>query len=96
MRTKRLSLLAASVPAKKLKKADTAGQAAHIAEQQEAFERGKRITEILQKMASKARRRNFRKPSVNWNRRKNRPPNCPAGSASILLAAKAAIPGNSW
>ncbi len=51
MRTKQLSLLAASVPVKKFKKADTAGLAAYTAEQEEAFARGKRITEILQKLA---------------------------------------------
>jgi len=52
MRARQLSLLAASVPIKKVKKKDFEGHAAHKAEQEEAFARGKRITEILQKMAA--------------------------------------------
>jgi hypothetical protein len=59
MRTRALSTIAASVPLKKFKKSDTAGSAAHQAEQQQAFDRGKRIAEILQSMSAEGRSAEF-------------------------------------
>ena len=60
MRSKQLSLLAASVPAKKVKKADTAGTAAHLAEQEQALARGQRLCEILQQMSAAGQAAEFR------------------------------------
>ena len=53
-------MLAASVPIKKVKKSDTEGLAAHKAEQEEAFARGKRISELLQKMAGEGQAAEFK------------------------------------
>jgi len=52
MRTKQLVRVAASVPARKVKKSDTAGQAAYDAEQQQAFEAGLQKIEAVQQLAS--------------------------------------------
>jgi hypothetical protein len=60
MRSRQLSLMAASVPVKKLKKADTEGRAAHQAEQEQAFAQGVRLTEILQQMSAGGQTAEFR------------------------------------
>jgi hypothetical protein len=52
MRTRNLGLVAASVPVRKVKKSDVAGQAALEAEQQQAFDSGKRTVEKLQQHAT--------------------------------------------
>jgi hypothetical protein len=59
MRTRALGTIAASVPAKKFKKSDAAGLASHQTEQQQAFDRGKRIAEILQSMSTEGRGAEF-------------------------------------
>ena len=52
MRTRQLSRVAASVPARKVKKSDVAGQAAYDTEQQQAFEAGLRKVEAVQQLAT--------------------------------------------
>ena len=59
MRTRHLSLFAASVPFKKIKKSDTAGKATHQAEQEQAFAQGKNVSESLLKMAAENKSDNF-------------------------------------
>lgn len=88
MRTRQISLLAASVPAKKLKKADTTGQAAHIAEQQEAFERGKRLTEILQKMAADGQSADFQKTLAELQSKKKEAAKLPRRFSLHLISCK--------
>ena len=61
MRTRNLGLLPASVPARKVKKADTAGQAAYQAEQTQALEGGRRVLETLQQLAVAGQSEDFRK-----------------------------------
>jgi hypothetical protein len=51
MRKRQLGLLAASVPARKVKKSDAAGLAAYQAEQEQAFDNGKRACETLRQLA---------------------------------------------
>jgi hypothetical protein len=61
MRTRQLGLVPASVPVKKVKKSDIAGAAAHEAEQQQAFDRGKQTIEMLQQHAASAKAADFQK-----------------------------------
>jgi hypothetical protein len=61
MRTRQLALVPASVPAKKVKKADVAGLAAQEAEQQQAFEGGQRTIESLQQLAAGNKSHDFLK-----------------------------------
>ena len=93
MRTRQLSLFAASVPAKKLKKADTTGQAAHIAEQQEAFERGRRITEILQKMATDGQSADFQKTIAELEPKKKQAAKFPRRFSLHLISCKSCQSG---
>lgn len=51
MKTRKLALVPASVPVKKVKKSDTAGQAAYNAEQQQAFDGGKTTVTTMQQLA---------------------------------------------
>ncbi|HXT10172.1 MAG TPA: hypothetical protein VN873_01310 [Candidatus Angelobacter sp.] len=51
MKTKQLTLIPGSVPAKKVKKSDAAGQAAYAAEQQKAFDQGKQTVGAVQQLA---------------------------------------------
>ncbi len=60
MGTRQLSLLAASVPARKIKKSDAEGLAAYQAEQEKAFTRGKDIAAMLQNMATAGEAAGFR------------------------------------
>ena len=60
MKTRLLGTVAASVPLKKLKKNDSEGSDAHRAEQEEAFARGKRITEIARGLAAEGRTGEFK------------------------------------
>lgn len=52
MKTKQLAYIPASVPAKKVKKSDVAGQAAYAAEQQKAFDDGKQTVDAIQQLAA--------------------------------------------
>lgn len=52
MKTKSLAYIPASVPAKKVKKSDAAGQAAYAAEQQKALEDGKQTVDAIQQLAT--------------------------------------------
>jgi len=61
MRKRQLGLIPASVPLKKIKKSDAAGQAAHQAEQDGAFEAGKRTWETLRERAEKSQGPEFEK-----------------------------------
>ena len=61
MRTRQLGLMPASVPVKKVKKSDTAGQAAYQAEQQQALENGKQTVETLRQQATGAKAVEFQK-----------------------------------
>ncbi len=88
MRTRQLSLLAASVPVKKIKKADTTGQAAHVAEQKEAFERGQRITEILQKMAVDGQAAEFQRTLTELEPRKKQAAKLPHRLGIHLVSCK--------
>jgi hypothetical protein len=51
MRTRTLGWVPSSVPVKKIKKSDTAGRAAHQAEQQQAADQGQQTIESLKQMA---------------------------------------------
>jgi hypothetical protein len=51
MKTRGLALVPASATPRKVKKSDAAGQAAHQAEQQQAFENGKQIVVTVQQLA---------------------------------------------
>lgn len=93
MRTRQISLLAASVPAKKIKKADTTGQAAHALEQQEAFERGKRITDILQKMAIDGQSADFQKTIAELEPRKKQAAKLPHRFSLHLVSCKSCRSG---
>ncbi len=59
MRTRSLGFLAASVPARKVKKSDTAGLAAYQAEQEQAFATGKAAWEKLQQLAGAGKSSEF-------------------------------------
>jgi hypothetical protein len=52
MKTRELTIWAASVPAKKIKKSDVAVAEAYQAEQQQAFEKGKEVWTVLKQAAS--------------------------------------------
>ena len=65
MRTRQLGLIPASVPLKKVKKSDAAGQAAHQAEQEQAFEIGKKTWETLQERGEKNQGSEFAKLVVD-------------------------------
>ncbi len=60
MRTRALGTVGASVPLKKVKKKDVAGLEAHQAEQNEAFAKGNRITEIMQGLAADGKSTEFK------------------------------------
>lgn len=64
MRRRVLGVVAASVPLKKVKKKDVAGLEAYQAEQEAAFAKGKRLTEILQQMALENRAPEFQQTLV--------------------------------
>jgi len=51
MKTRQLALVPASVPNRKVKKSDAAGQAAYAAEQQRAFDNGKQTVTTIQQLA---------------------------------------------
>ena len=51
MKTRQLTLIPASVPAKKVKKSDLDGKAAYDAQQQQAFAEGKQTVEAIQQLA---------------------------------------------
>jgi hypothetical protein len=51
MKTRQLALVPASVPAKRVKKSDAAGQAAYQEEQQKAFSGGKQTCDTIQQLA---------------------------------------------
>ncbi len=59
MRTKPLAFIPASVPLKKIKKSDTAAQAAHDAEQTQAGERGQAILEATRKLVAEGKAGEF-------------------------------------
>jgi hypothetical protein len=61
MRTRQLGLVPASVPLKKIKKSDAAGQAAHEAEHQSAFDAGVKKVEAIQKLAADGKAADFQK-----------------------------------
>jgi hypothetical protein len=61
MRTRQLGLAPASVPVKKVKKSAAAGLAAYEAEQDQAFESGKRTVETLQQFAVNTKTADFQK-----------------------------------
>lgn len=61
MKTRQLGLIPASVPAKKIKKSDAAGQAAYETEQQQAFDLGKKTAETFQQLATGNNMAEFRK-----------------------------------
>ena len=61
MRIRQLGLVPASVPVKRVKKSDAAGQAAYQAEHQQALDRGKQMVETLQQYAAGARTADFQK-----------------------------------
>jgi hypothetical protein len=67
MRTRQLGLVPASVPAKKVKKSDAAGVAAYNAEQQQAFDGGKRTVESLQQLATGNKPADFQKQMSELN-----------------------------
>jgi hypothetical protein len=65
MRTRRLAFIPASVPLKKVKKSDAAGLAEHQAQQEQAFETGKRAWETLLEKAEKNHGSEFEKLLVD-------------------------------
>jgi hypothetical protein len=61
MKTKQLTVFPASVPVRKVKKSDPAGQAAYETEQQQAIDQGKQTLGTLQQFAAKSDSAGFRK-----------------------------------
>ena len=61
MRARELGLVPASVPAKRVRKSDAAGQAAYEAEQQQGLDRGKQTVETLRQHAAGAKAADFQK-----------------------------------
>ena len=72
MRTRQLAVLPASVPARKVKKSDTAGTAAYEAEQEQAFESGKQRWEQLRQLAMDSKAADFRSALAELDPEKKR------------------------
>jgi len=70
MRTRQLALVPGSVPAKKVKKSDLAGQAAHQEEQEQAFAAGKRTCETLGQLAASNQPADFLKAVAEFEPQK--------------------------
>jgi hypothetical protein len=88
MQTRALGTIAASVPAKKFKKSDTAGSTAHQTEQQQAFDRGKRIAEILQSMSTEGRSAEFQQTLAELAPAKKQAVRLPRRITVHLIACK--------
>jgi hypothetical protein len=94
MKTRQLALIPASIPARRVKKSDPAGQAAYQAEQQQAFTGGKQTVAAMQQLAAANSTADFQKKLEELRPGKKSAAKLPGRLAIQLVHCKRCYAGN--
>lgn len=94
MKTRQLALVPASVPGRKVKKSDAAGQAAYQAEQQQAFASGQQTVAAIQQLAVANSAADFQKKMEELRPGKKSAAKLPGRLAVQLVHCKRCYAGN--